>query len=306
MKQHILLTAFVFVAFSYAQEDQKLDIPESAEVFLEEYTDGFQDIFFNALQQKGIQNYDRAINLFLECKQLNVATSVIDHELAKTYLLDKTYVTAQQYAVEALIAEPANYWYLDTLEQILSKQSNTMDAVKNTLPFDNKELQKNLVLIYFKKKKYGDALAILKGLPKSSFKEELQLKLEDSLAQLKKNAPKTKSTGLITVNNDPIKVLELNLEQHIKNEQFAMVALRAKDAVETYPLQPYFYYAYGLALHKTNKNDEAIEMLESSLDYLFDDISLGNKIYRTLSDAYTQAGNSSKANEYLSKIKPGF
>ncbi len=298
--------ALIIAALTYAQEDQKLDIPESAEVFLEEYTDEFQDTFFNALKQKGIQNYDRAINLFLACKQLNVANSVIDHELAKTYLLDKAFVSAQQYAVEALVGEPSNYWYLDTLEQILAKQSNAMDAVKNTIPYDNKELQKNLALIYFKRKKYDASLAVLKELPKSSFKEELQLKVEDSLAQLKKKVPETKSTGQIAVNNDPLQVLELNLEQQIKNEQFGLVALRAKDAVETYPLQPYFYYAYGLALHKTNKNGEAIEMLEASLDYLFDNITLANKIYKTLSDAYTTAGNYSKANEYLRKIKPGF
>ena len=33
---------------------------ESAEFFLEEYTDEFQNLFFEALKHKGIQNYDRA------------------------------------------------------------------------------------------------------------------------------------------------------------------------------------------------------------------------------------------------------
>ena len=50
---------------TYAQEEQ-----ESAEVYLEEYTDEFQENFFEALKQKGIQNYDRAVDLFLKCKQL--------------------------------------------------------------------------------------------------------------------------------------------------------------------------------------------------------------------------------------------
>jgi len=71
-------------------------------------------------------------------------------------------------------------------------------------------------------------------------------------------------------------------------------------------LQPFFYYAHGLALHKNNKNREAVTVLESALDYLFDDISLANKIYKTLGDAYTKLNNNAKANLYFNKIKPGF
>jgi len=41
------------------------------------------------------------------------------------------------------------------------------------------------------------------------------------------------------------------------------------------------------------------------LDFLIDDIELGNNIYRELANAHTILGNSSKANMYLSKIKSG-
>ena len=100
---------------AYAQEEPSKIVKEeeSAEVFLEEYTDEFQDKFFEALKQKGIQNYDRAINLFLDCKRLDANNIVIDHELAKAYYLDKKYISAQQYAIEVLVSEPNNYWYLD-------------------------------------------------------------------------------------------------------------------------------------------------------------------------------------------------
>ena len=93
---------------TYAQEEQ-----ESAEVYLEEYTDEFQENFFEALKQKGIQNYDRAVDLFLKCKQLEPNNSVVDYELGKAYMLDKKYVQAQDYAIEALLSEPEDYWYLD-------------------------------------------------------------------------------------------------------------------------------------------------------------------------------------------------
>ncbi|WP_350284146.1 hypothetical protein [uncultured Croceitalea sp.] len=295
---------------TYAQEEPQktIDVEESAEVFLEEYTDEFQETFFEALKQKGIQNYDRAANLLLECKRLQPDNVVIDHELAKTYMLDKRNVFAQQYAIEALVAEPENYWYLDTLVAILEKQSNSIEAVSTTIPYEKKELQKNLALIYYKRRKYNAALTVLKGLSKSDFKKELTLKIQDSLAKVAERTT-SKSTPVVyntTRNDDPVKTLELNLEQQLKLGQYRMVESRAKDAVETYPLQPYFYYAYGYALYKNNKNDRAIEVLETSLDYLFENPKLANKIYQALSDAYKAKNNVFKSNEYLRKIKPGF
>ena len=292
---------------SYAQEE-KLEVEESAEVFLDEYTDEFQDNFFEALKQKGIQNYDRAINLFLECKRLDPNNIVVDHELAKTYLLDKKDVSAQRYAIEALIAEPENYWYLDTLMSVLQKQSNTIDAVKSTIPFDNRKLQENLALIYYKKKQYQKAQKILNGVPASIFKEELTAKINDAQsAALEEPAVRTTSFTVVSEASEPsTKGLEMNIKNQVKLKQYRILENTAKDAVEAYPLQPYFYYAYGLALQKNNKNSQAIEVLETSLDYLFGDISLANKIYQTLADAYTNIHNLSKANLYLSKIKPGF
>ena len=58
--------------------------------------------------------------------------------------------------------------------------------------------------------------------------------------------------------------------------------------------------------NKNAKHQEAIEMLETGLDYLVGDVSLANKIYQELSDAYNSLNNSIKANMYLRKIKPGF
>ncbi|MEL6483725.1 MAG: hypothetical protein AAFP96_02625, partial [Bacteroidota bacterium] len=94
---------------SFAQEE------ESAELFLDEYTDEFQETFFEGLKQKGIQNYDRAIQLFLDCKQLDAENPILDYELARAHFKNKTYVEAQEYGITALRTDPTNYWYLETL-----------------------------------------------------------------------------------------------------------------------------------------------------------------------------------------------
>jgi len=300
-----MLLLFLITMASNAQED-KLTIEESSEVFLEEYTDEFQDKFFEALKQKGIQNYDRSINLLLECKLLQADNNAVNHELAKTYFLDKQYVVAQQYAIEALASEADNYWYLDTLVSILEKQASTIEIVESSIPFSDIKLQENLATIYFKRRKYNEALEILERVPASTFKEQLTLKINDSNTA-NKSKTEVKSTSFTATNSEPTtKGLEFNIKNQIKLEQYKIVEIKAKDAVEAYPLQPFFYYAYGLALHKNNKNRQAIEVLESSLDYLFNDIPLANKIYKALSDSYAKANNPVKASLYLTKIKPGF
>ncbi|MCB0372972.1 MAG: hypothetical protein KDD31_08190 [Muricauda sp.] len=183
---------------SYAQEEQ-----ESAEVYLEEYTDEFQENFFEALKQKGIQNYDRAIDLFLKCKQLEPNNSVVDYELGKAYLLDKKYVQAQEYAIEALLSEPTDFWYLDNLLTVLEKQGSPIEAIKQQIPYDNPKLKENMALSFFKKQKYEDALKVLKELQNSTLASDLERKINDSLQKGKEKmeAPVVKGP---TNENDPV------------------------------------------------------------------------------------------------------
>ncbi|WP_156102219.1 lipopolysaccharide assembly protein LapB [Muricauda sp. MAR_2010_75] len=283
----------------FAQEDQ-----ESAEVYLEEYTDEFQENFFEALKQKGIQNYDRAIDLLLKCKQLDPSNSVVDYELAKAYSLDQQHILAQEYAVKALNAEPTDFWYLDNLLHVLEKEGSPLASVKQDIPFSNQKLQQNLALGYFRMRKYADALKVLEGLGSSKFTEELTSKINDSL-QVKKEEKVIATANRPKETDDPTSQYRSQIEQLLSGQDFGQALTVSKEALDSYPLQPYFYYAYGAALNNTSNANKAIEVLESGLDYLLDDDQLANKIYNELAKAYTSIGNTSKANEYLNKIKPG-
>ena len=296
---YIIISLFSF--WAYAQEEE-----QSAEVFLEEYTDEFQESFFEALKQKGIQNYDRAIDLFLECKRLDSSNSVIDYELAKAYFLDKQYIQAQEFAVDALKAKPMDFWYLETLLRVLEKQGTSIDAIQQQLPFSNNKLQENLAVFYFKKRKYNDALKVLEGLGNSKFAADLTLKINDSIQRInEKLTTKVKPENTVQKKDDPITQYQSQIEGLLAKGDFKNMEVVSREALDSYPLQPYFHYAYGTALNRTSKSTKAVEVLESALDYLLDDVSLTNKIYSELSKAYMAIGNSSKANEYLNKIKTG-
>lgn len=291
----------LFSFWTYAQEEE-----QSAEVFLEEYTDEFQESFFEALKQKGIQNYDRAIDLFLECKRLDSSNSVIDYELAKAYFLDKQYIQAQEYAVDALKAKPMDFWYLETLLRVLEKQGTSIDEIQQQLPFSNNNLQENLAVFYFKKRKYNDALKVLEGLGNSKFATDLTLKINDSIQRVnEKLTTVVKPEKTVQKEDGPIAQYQSQIEGLLVKGDFKNMEEVSKEALDSYPLQPYFHYAYGTALNRISKSTKAVEVLESALDYLLDDVSLANKIYAELSKAYTIIGNASKANEYLNKIKTG-
>lgn len=284
---------------TYAQEEQ-----ESAEVYLEEYTDEFQENFFEALKQKGIQNYDRAVDLFLKCKQLEPNNSVVDYELAKAYMFDKKYVQAQDYAIEALLSEPEDYWYLDNLLTILDKQGSPIESIKQRIPYYNKKLQQNMAVSLFKMKKYGEASKVLDDLENSQLKSDLEGKIKDSLQKDKEpdTAPIVKKEEDL---DDPVAQLKAQMEQLITASEYETLLSDSQEALDSYPLQPYFYYAYGTSLNNTGNPNKGIEVLESGLDYLLDDEGLKNKIYKQLSEGYSKIGNTQKANEYLNKINSG-
>lgn len=298
----VLGTSIVMHCNTYAQEEE-----ESAEVYLEEYTDEFQENFFEGLKQKGIQNYDRAIDLFLKCKQLEPNNSVVDYELAKSYLLDKKYVQAQQYAVEALLAEPNDYWYLDNLLTILDKQGSPVESIKGQIPLDNRKLRENMAVVFFKKKKYQEALRVLKELGNTPLTDELTRKINDSL-QKENDTPI--AAPVVNGNekgaeDSPVDQLRTQIEALLAQSNYKEMLALSQEALDTYPLQPYFYYAYGTALNNTGNSNKAIEVLLSGLDYLLDDERLENNIFKELSKAYTKIGNTQKANEYLNKINSG-
>lgn len=296
---------FLIPSIGYAQ-DQEIEVQESAEVFLEEYSDAFQENFFEALKQKGIENYDKAINLLLQCKQLDADNSVVDHELAKAYLEDKQFIMAQEYGVQALTTEPANLWYLNTLVQVLEKQGGAVENIKSTIPFENNKLKENLALIYFKQKKYESSLALLKLLSRTTFTEDLTAKIGDSLEKKRKNNNKKTVTSTNGSSLNPLERYKKRVDDLMVIDSLSLLETVSLEALESYPSQPYFYFAQGYALNKMGKHNEAVEVLEAALDYLLDDVSLSNKIYAVLSDAYAALNNTYKANMYLRKIKPGF
>ena len=296
----ILALAIPSLGLSQIEEE------ESAEIFLEEYSDAFQEKFFEAMKERGIENFDRAINILLECKQMQPEYVVLDHELAQAYLATGDVNNALEYALEAVNAEPENYWYANTLVFILMRRSIKVKQLEADIPIDNVDLARNLAQSLFKNRNYEEALYWVNYLNPTPQNQHLKSKIEDSIAKKEnRTQPVVQEQQQIITESDPVAARIAELKSLIAKNAVEAVIDKAIEASESYPSQPYFYYAHGWALHQQGDHKRALRSLETGLDYLLDDDNLANSFYKTLASTHKALGNTSKANSYLSKVKTG-
>ena len=102
---------------------------------------------------------------------------------------------------------------------------------------------------------------------------------------------------------DDMESLSLLCERYTETGQFDVLALRAAEATERFPLQPQWYYFVGLAYNQLKKSAEAIQFLESGLEYVVEDKALEINYYIQLGEAYAALGNETKKEYYFNKAE---
>ena len=130
--------------------------------------DKFQESFFEALKQNGIENYQRAVDALLKCEKLDNSKTVIYYELGKNYIALKNFGAAEDALKKAVSREPENEWYLDELYEVYNLQGDTDKAIKTVkqLVKYHPDYRQDLAELYIKAKEYKDAIKILDDLDK--------------------------------------------------------------------------------------------------------------------------------------------
>ncbi len=95
----------------------------------------------------------------------------------------------------------------------------------------------------------------------------------------------------------------LVLEVYAQGAQFDVLAKRADGLVESYPLQPQFYYYAGLGYNQQKNFQKAKAMLETGLDYVVDDAALERNFYIQLGEAAAGLGDQAKKEAYFLKAE---
>lgn len=278
----------------------------SADLFTEPYTDQFQEAFFEALKQKGIENYDRAEALMLEARKYSPDKAVVDFELARILILAKEYNRAESYALAALRANPYEYWYVDTFMQSLKFQKKNIENYTAELPADLPEFRLNLSRWYVSEGRYTEA------------KEQLlPLKDSDATLRLKQEISRFEALGEPSaVASEPVEVqpsedgrsvasFETRLTSFETSRDWKSLENESSEAIELYPLQPQFYYWKGLSLLRQDRTREALSALKEGESFLLEPTETSQKIYRALSETYSSLGDAEKAKMYNDKLKGG-
>ena len=112
--------------------------------------DEFQNNFYESLKQKGIENYDKAIQALYKCLKTQPENPVIHHELGKNFLAQKNYAEAEKSFQKAIDLDPKQRWYWNGLYDVYyeTKDFNrSIPVVEKLISFD-KKFQDDLVSLY--------------------------------------------------------------------------------------------------------------------------------------------------------------
>lgn len=164
MKQKIYILFFIFGMLIVPQVNYaQVDFNKKPDDDLGDFEDEFQESFYEALKQKGIENYDRSIEALLKCIELDDDVPVLYFELGKNYNILKNFGDAEKALKKAVSLDPDNEWFLDELYDYYASQNDydkAIETVKQLVKY-HPDYKEDLASLYTRTKKYDEALALL-------------------------------------------------------------------------------------------------------------------------------------------------
>ncbi len=186
----------------------QVDFNQTPDDDLGNIEDNFQEFFFEALKQKGIENYDRAIIALQKCLRLDDTKAVVYYEMGKNYVQLKNYGAAEDALKKAIAIEPDNEWYLDELYGVYveTKDFDKAVATVKQLVDYHPDYKEDLASLYMRNQRFREALEILDELDKNYGVSESRDKMRNDIYN---------ATG---ADNDRIAYLEERLKSNPKSE----------------------------------------------------------------------------------------
>lgn len=167
----ILLITLLFSPLAEAQEPNPLQDVNVDD--LEDVTDDFQESFFEALKQKGIENYDRAIAALDKCIALRPQEPILYFEKGKNEAALGNVQEAENNYLKALQLKPNQRDIMESLYEVYYARQDfdkAIDLVKDLVKFDIR-YKEDLARIYVRKGAFEKALSVLDDLDENLGKD---------------------------------------------------------------------------------------------------------------------------------------
>ena len=128
----------------------------------------FQKFFFEALSQKAIENYDKAIIALEKCQNIDPNNTAVYFELSKNYLAQEQYIEAIAYAEKAIEQQPEDVFLLQHLKKVHVKDKNFKKAleIQQKIAMIKPEFQVDLIILYIQNNQIDNAKKLLVTLEK--------------------------------------------------------------------------------------------------------------------------------------------
>ena len=208
----------------------------------------FQDLFYESLKQKAIENYDKAILALEQCLKLEPQNATVYFELGKNYLALKDYKNAYSSFEQAAQIDPTNKWFwvgMYDANYATKDFERGISTINKLILFDPK-FKEDLTSLYMNTGQYDKALALINEMNETTGKTDrresykIQIlsqgkyqntEIQNLTEQIKKY-PKEESNYISLIylyskNNEVDKVLETarKLESEIPTSEWAQVSL---------------------------------------------------------------------------------
>ncbi len=232
-------------------------------------SDEFQENFFEALKQKAITNYDKAIEALQKCIEIDPKPNYLYQELGKNYLELKLYEQAEINFDKVLKEKPNDHHVLELLFEVYFKQNKykkSIDVVEK-LVTHNSMFKEQLANLYFLEKRYDDALTVVDELND-------EYGVDDYRRQMRKRI-----ASQITNPNNQIAQLKQKINENPKVEQNYLNLIflysqanqkpeayqTAKQLLEKNPKSELVHLALYKFYLEENKTDQAIKSMKIAL-----------------------------------------
>ena len=154
----VICFTFLLCCPNSVAQTQNDSLPRSAQSTPD---DQFQHYFYDALMQKGIENYSKAIDALLKCVDLFPQRAVVFYELGDLYFITKKYGRAESNLLKAIDLDTDNFWYKEKLYHLYVDQNNYEKAILAVQPllYKNQDYEQDLVNLYASAGRFDEALS---------------------------------------------------------------------------------------------------------------------------------------------------
>ena len=128
--------------------------------------DEFENSFFESIKQKGMENFDKAIESLEKCSSLQPNNAVVYFELGKNYLFQKKYKNAFDNFQKATQIDATNRWFWAGMYDVCydTKEFNKAVPIVEKLIEFKEDYKNDLVSLYMNTLQFDKALTLINEL----------------------------------------------------------------------------------------------------------------------------------------------